>query len=262
MDKSEIVSLVREVMAGEFQQFLRDIEFRVAQAYDVSRRAAGAASRVYAEDLNLGMVALTGYTVTDNSPSAGYIAWASLHVVYNGADNAITDGNTNNTYVWWDPAISTTVLQTSNTKPTLSASAALIFVNNSGTATVAVAATMPPAVSDNSIDANAIISGAIGSSALASGAVTSGAIASGAVGSAALAASAVTSAAIASGAVGASALATGAALGNIGSGGVTSTYLGSGAALGNIGSGGITGTYLADAAVAAVNLNTLQHILY
>lgn len=251
---------VRQIITGEFKQFLRDIEFRVAQAYEVSRRAAGT-SRVFAEDLAFGL-ALTGYTVTNNTPSAGYIEWSSLHVVYNGADNAITDGNTNLTYVWWDPAVSATALQTSNTKPVLSSAAALIFVNNGGTATVAVGATMPPAIGDKSVDASAIIAGAVGAGALASAAVTSGAIASGAVGASALAPSAVTSGAIASGAVGASALAAGASLGNIGAAGLTAAYLAAGASLSNIGAGGVTGTYLAAGAVAPVNLNTLQHILY
>lgn len=262
MDRDEIIAIVKETMQGEFTAFLRDIEFRVSQAYDVARRGLGGPTRVYAEDLNVGTVALTGYTITNNSPSSGYVSWASLHVVYNGTSNAITDGNTNLAYAWWDPAVSATALQTSNTKPTLSAAAALIFVNNGGTATVAVGATMPPAVSNGSIDANAIISGAVGSTALAANAVTAAAIASGAVGASALAASAVTSSAIANGAVGSAALAAGASLGNIGAGGVTASYLASGASLSNIGAAGITNAYLADGAVQPINLNTLQHLLY
>lgn len=237
-------------MAGEFKQFLSDIEFRVAQAYDVSRNHA----RTYAEDMHVGMPLLTGYTISNNTPSAGYVEWSSLHIVYNGTDNAITDGNSNDTYLYWDPTVSSTTLQTSNTKPTLGASAALVFVNNSGIATVAVGATIPPAIGNASVDSAAIIAGAVGNTALASGAVQSGNIASGAVTSAALGSSSVTSAAIATGAVGSSALASGA---------VTNAALASGAVeSGNLAAGAVDSAALGDAAVSAANLNLLSHFLY
>lgn len=254
MEKEEIVSLVREVMHGEFGQFLKDIEFRVSQAYEVSRRTAGEFGSVFAEDINLAMHTLTGYTITNNSPTAGFVAWASLHVVYNGTDNAITDGNSNDRYIWWDPAVSSTTLQVSNTQPTLSSTAALIFVNNSGTATVAVGATVPPAVGAAAVNAAAIITGAVGSAALASGAVTSTALASGAVTSSAIASGAVGSSQIASGAVGNTQLGSAAVQsGNIASGAVGSSALASGA---------VTSAALGAGAVGATNLNILAHILY
>lgn len=249
----DIRAMIKDIMAQEFKQFLSDIEFRVAQAYEVSKRA-GDVAKVYAEDVAFGLPLLTGYTISNNTPSAGFIEWASLHVVYNGTDNAITDANTNSMYVWWDPAVSATTLQTGNTKPTLTNDAALIFVNHSGTATVALGSSLPPAIGPSSVDASAIIAGAVGSTALASGAVTSGALASGAVTSTAIATGAVGSTQIASGAVGNAQLGSNAVQsGNIASGAVTSGALASGA---------VTSAALASGAVSATNLNILQHILY
>lgn len=155
---------LRRMMQEEFQHFLTDVEFRVAQAYDVERRARlGADShKVYAEDLSLlNRHILTGYTVTANSPGAGSIAWASVHMVYNGSTSTITDGNTPNKYVWWDPSISTTVLQTANTKPLLASNAALLFVNNSGTPYDVLASSIPGVVADSAIDAGALQAGAV-----------------------------------------------------------------------------------------------------
>lgn len=164
---------IRALMHEEFSHFLADIEFRVAQAYDVQRRGGSRLhvidggeehGKVYAEDLNLpNRHFLTGYTVTANTPGAGSIAWASLHVVYNGIDNAVTDGNTNLKYVWWDPTISTTVLQMNNTKPDLSAkpTAALLFVNNGGTPYDVLAASIPGVIANNAVDAGALQQGAV-----------------------------------------------------------------------------------------------------
>jgi hypothetical protein len=159
---------IRALMHEEFSHFLADIEFRVKQAYDVQRRPSlhvvEGDGQVYAEDLNIpNRHFLTGYTVTANTPVAGSIAWASLHVVYNGTDNAVTDANTSSKYVWWDPAISTTVLQTGATKPDLSTkpNAALIFVNNSGVPYDVLASSIPGVIANGAVDAGAILPGAV-----------------------------------------------------------------------------------------------------
>ncbi|HET9186949.1 MAG TPA: hypothetical protein VFN80_03275, partial [Acidothermaceae bacterium] len=252
----------------------------VAQAYDVQNRQGGRiGNKVYAEDLNLKKHVLTGYTVTDNTPTAGSIAWASLHVVYNGTDYAITDANTALKYAWFDPTASSTVLQTSNTKPTnLTGAATLVFVNNGGTAIIAVDSAMPAAVQDGAIDRGAILVGAVGSSQLDDGAVVSAKIASGAVGSGAIASGAVTSGKIGSGAVGSTELATGAVTsGKLGSkavgqsniadsavgstqiagGAVGSTQIASNAVTsGKIASGAVGNTQLASDAVGSGNIQT------
>lgn len=88
------------------------------------------------------------YTVTANTPSAGSIAWTGLHVVLGDNDYTIADGNTALKYLWWDDAVATTSLQTSDTLPVLTGNAQLIFVNNGGTPIVAVGSSMPPALPD------------------------------------------------------------------------------------------------------------------
>ena len=78
---------------------------------------------------------LDGYTLTANSPTAGKIAWSSLHVVFLGVDYTITDGNTLDKYVWFvKPASGTTAtLTTGAALPALGPNDSLIFVNNGGT---------------------------------------------------------------------------------------------------------------------------------
>lgn len=264
---TDLSQQVKNIVYDEMHHVLADIEFRVKQAYDVENRHQ-VSGQVYAEDLHLQKHQLTGYTVTANTPTAGSIAWASLHVVYNGTDYAITDGNTASKYVWFDPAATngTTTLQTSNTKPDLTAKpdAALLFVNNGGTPVDVVKSTMPVAVADGAIDTGAIIAGAVDSGALASGAVTSGKIGTGAVTSTAIASGAVGSTAIASGAVGTTQLAASAVdSSKIASGAVGTTQLASGAVTStNIASGAVGSAQLTTGSVTAAKLNTLQHLLY
>jgi hypothetical protein len=168
-----LADIVRETMHGDLKHFMTDIEFRLGQAIDIENRSGGRASgTVYAEDLNLMKHVLTGYVLLSNSSktgttSTGNIAWQSLHVVYNGTDYAITDGDTITggplKYVWFDPAVSTTVLQQSNTKPDLSTkpNAALLFVNNGGTAYDVLAASIPGVIANGAVDAGAIQQGAV-----------------------------------------------------------------------------------------------------
>jgi hypothetical protein len=226
---------VRAIVHGEMAHFLRDVEFRVAQAYDVERRT-GSGGKVYAEDLVLQRHALTGYTVTNNTPAAGSIAWTSLHVVYNGTDYLLTDGNTAARYAWFAPGTSATIMQTSNVKPTLLASDTLVFVNDGGIARVAVDSSIPAAVGNNSIDAAAILAGAVGAAAIAAGAVGGAALAAGAVGAGKIAAGAVGSPELAGGAV---------TLGKISGGAVEA---------GNLAGGSVTGAALAAGAVGTTAL--------
>lgn len=234
---------IENILHDKLAHFLSDIDFRLGQAYDVADRASGRGSKVYAEDMNIpGRHFLTGYTVTSNSPTAGSIAWANLHMVYNGTDTLITDGNSALTYHWWSPTTTPTVLQSSNTKPTLANGEVLLFMNVGGAAKVMLSdtnASLPSLVANNTVDASAINGRAIGqgqmalnavdSSILASNAVTAGKIATGAinaeaqfatgvVGSTALGANAVTAGKIAAGGISAST--------QFASGVVTSTAIG------------------------------------
>jgi len=73
-------------------------------------------------------------TITDNSPSAGYVAWSACTVYYNGTNYSIAAGNTNLKYIWFDPAYPT-AFQTSDTKTALTADMCLVATNDNGTAT-------------------------------------------------------------------------------------------------------------------------------
>lgn len=221
---------VENIIHDKFAHMLADVDFRIKQAYDVVGRVNGegrADGKVYAEDLKLiGRHFITGYTITNNSPSAGYVAWADLHMVYNGTDTTITNGNSNLKYLWWSPTVTPTVLQASNTKPVLAAGEVLLFVNTAGSAKVMLSdtnASLPTTLGDGSVDSGAIIANAVTSTAIATGAVTS----------AQLGADAVIAGKIADGAVDASTV--------FASGVVNSTALGANAVTaGKIATGGIS----------------------
>lgn len=139
----DIMGLVESIKAGlrhEMDAAVADMERRYAQARELERSALyGEARQAHAEDLNLNMALLEGFTLTSNSPTAPAIAWASLHVVFQGVDYTISDGNTTNKFVWFVKPGSYTpgtpmALNTSNTQPTLGANDSLLFVNNGGVA--------------------------------------------------------------------------------------------------------------------------------
>jgi hypothetical protein len=161
MIDTELRAQVRDILRAELHELQRDVSWRLGQLRDTE---AGSGV-VYAEDLNLAdRHLLTGYTVTDDSPSAGYIAWADLHVVYAGTDYSITDGNTNKRYSWWSPTVTNTALQSSDTKPTLARGEVLVFLNSGGTATVAVsdtASSMPAVLASGAVDTDALAPGAV-----------------------------------------------------------------------------------------------------
>lgn len=132
----DIVDAVKAGLRHEMDAAVADVERRLAQAREIERANATGIPRetIHAEDLNIGRALIDGYTVTANSPSAGYIAWSSLHVVLLGVDYTITDGNTNKKYAWFiKPGSGTSVtLQTGDTLPVLGPNDALIWVNNGG----------------------------------------------------------------------------------------------------------------------------------
>lgn len=72
------------------------------------------------------------FTVLDNSPVIGAIAWSDLHIMYQGTSYAIDDGFTTAVYAYWEPTISLTSLQAANSLPTLSADGLVVFLNKEG----------------------------------------------------------------------------------------------------------------------------------
>ena len=79
---------------------------------------------------------------SDNSPSAGYVSWAGVHVYYDGVVYEIADGNTNKKYIYWDKSVSTTEFQTSDDLPTLDNEDFLVATNDGGSHTMVWNATL------------------------------------------------------------------------------------------------------------------------
>ena len=150
---------IKSILYDELDHFLTDIERRLGQTYELARE--NGRGYVYAEDIHDNIHRVTGYTVTANTPPGG-ITWANLHIVYNGTDYTITGANTLLKYIWFDAAVSTTLLQFNNTKPTLAGNACLVFINNAGVpVSVLESNTIPQVVANNSIDTLALQDSAV-----------------------------------------------------------------------------------------------------
>lgn len=183
---------IENVLHDKLSHFLDDITFRIGQAYDIAERAGGGGKgTVFAEDLNIkNRVFLTGYTITNNTPSAGSIAWADLHVVYNGIDYAITNGNTALQYVYFQPPATLpagtvgTALKFSATKPVLADGDVLLFVNEAGVARNMLSdtnASLPRIVATNAIDTDALADNAVTRNQIKNNEIIAGKLATGAI---------------------------------------------------------------------------------
>lgn len=127
--------------------------------------AAGAVTAVKLTTYNF---LLSAGTFTNNSPSAGYVAWASCKVVYNGTEHTITNGNSNKKHIYWQLA-SPTVFAGSDTLPALGNDDFLVSFNNSGTNMFVWNSTV--------INGNRITAGSITASNLAANTITANEIA-------------------------------------------------------------------------------------
>lgn len=184
LSSAELDKRIENILHDKLAHFLTDIDFRIKQAYDIVDRSASAGiakGKVYAEDLNLiGRHMITGYTITNDSPAVGSIAWSDLHMVYNGVNYDITSGSTALKYVWWSSTVTPTTLQTNNTKPVLAPGEVLLFMNAAGKAKVMLSdtnASMPQILSDGAVDTGSILANAVGSTAINANAITSNKIA-------------------------------------------------------------------------------------
>lgn len=223
---------IENILHDKLSHFLTDIDFRIKQAYEVTGRAGNGAQvkgKVFAEDLNLiGRHMITGYTITNDSPSAGSIAWGDLHMVYSGQNYDIANGNTALKYAWWSSTVTPTVLQTSNTKPVLATGEVLLFMNNAGKAKVMLSdtnASMPSILSDGAVDTGAILANAVTGTQIIGNAITSNKISDGAISRA----------------------------GQLGNNTVTN---------GSILANAVTGTEILAGSVSATKLSILRHVLY
>jgi hypothetical protein len=186
LDDAALERRVENILHDKLSHFLEDISFRIGQLYELGARNAGTAKgTVFAEDLNIkDRVYLTGYTVTNNSPAAGSIAWADLHVVYGGEDYAIANGNTALKYVYFTASTTPTTLKTSATKPVLADGDVLLFINESGVHRNMLSdtnASLPRQVATNAIDNDAIADNAVDADQIKAGAVVAGKLGTGAI---------------------------------------------------------------------------------
>ncbi|MFD0044752.1 hypothetical protein ACFVGV_06130 [Pseudarthrobacter scleromae] len=263
---------IENLLKDRLDHYLEDLSFRIGQAYELIDRVGGGASKgtVFAEDLNIkDRVFLTGYTVTNNSPTAGSIAWADLHVVYNGVDHAITNGNTALQYVYFTPATTPTTLKTSATKPVLADGDVLLFVNESGVARNMLSdtnASLPRIVATNAVDHDALAPNAVESDSIKDGAVAAGKIGTGAINNSNLISGKVLNGAnMVDGTVNTLQLANNAVDANkLGTGSINNANKFSGKVLSgaNMVDGTVGGTQLGSGAVSASKLNILRHVMY
>lgn len=98
-----------------------DYYIKVQSVNDVS------GSEMDFDDSPQSSIALVGQSDTPSIPTAAGIVWSTDskaewttgRIYYKGTAYEIASGNTTNTYIYFDPDISGTVLQTSNTRPTI-----------------------------------------------------------------------------------------------------------------------------------------------
>src|SRR5690606_38398275 len=162
-----IEAIVERVLAEKLGHLLDDVSWRLKHFYEL-------ADKIPAERLNLQQHLLTGYTLTNNSPSSGYIASADPHVVYQGEDFGPFSGNTNLRYTWYDYDNATNKIQSSNTKPTLEKEDVLLFINDNGIGTVVPGSSQVhgAAIKGGTVDSGEIKDSAIIAPKILDGAVT------------------------------------------------------------------------------------------
>lgn len=143
------------------------------------------------------------YTLSHQTPTPTSISWSGVHIVYDGVDYPVADGNTNQKFVFWQLS-NPTVLQTSNTYPSLTIEDAIVFINSLGTGlsvlessviegSLVIPGTIQAgALAANSVSADNIVAGAITADKVAADAITANKIAAGAITAEKISASAIT----------------------------------------------------------------------
>jgi hypothetical protein len=163
--RTSVESAVHRAFTEGFKSVLHDITYRIDSLMNMGLMQAGLPHRITSEMLNLARPILDGFTISDNSPSAGSIAWADCNIVYKGTKHTITNGTTNLKYVYWTLATTPTTFKTSATKPTLTDDDILISINDGGIHRLTVG-------EGRMVNGAAVLDGSISSGELGSGAVT------------------------------------------------------------------------------------------
>ncbi|MFA7287038.1 MAG: LamG-like jellyroll fold domain-containing protein [Patescibacteria group bacterium] len=196
-------------------------------------------------------------TFTDNSPSAGSVAWSGVTIQFNGTEHTITSSNTSARYIVWD-STSPTAISGSATVPTV-ATTWLIGMNNSGTflktwdmpqihgeqiqaatitgSQIGVATITATNITAATITATQIAAGTITATEIAAATITGAKIASGTITSTNIQDATITGADIASATITAT---------NIANATITTTQIS--------GTAGITGSQIANTTITAANI--------
>jgi hypothetical protein len=152
------------------------------------------------------------YILSHQTPTATSISWENVHIVYDGVDYPVADGNTNKKFVYWLKS-SPNVLQTSDTYPSLTIEDAIVFINSLGIGlsvlessviegSLVIPGTIQAgALAADSVSAENIVAGSITTDKIAAGAITANKIAAGAITAEKIAASSITADKIAVGTV-------------------------------------------------------------
>ena len=246
-----VEAAVNRAFTDGFKSVLHDITYRIDSLMNMGLRQSGLPHHVTSEMLSLAHPILDGFTITDNSPAAGSIAWADCNVMYKGTKHTITNGNTSDKYLYWTMATTPATFKTSATKPALTDDDILICINNNGVHQLVIG-------EGRMVDGAILLDGSIGSGEIGSGAVTTTKIASAAITNGLLATDAVQAGNIATGAVTEAKIGSGAVTtGKIGAGAVDSTQLATSAVTDTqLASNAVTETKIASSAVTSTKLAT------
>ena len=244
--RDTVEQAVNRAFTEGFKSVLLDITYRVDSLMNMGLMQAGLPHRITSEMLHLPRPILDGFTFSDNFPVSGYVSWSDCNIMYKGTKYTISNGNSNQKYIYWTLATTPTTFKLSATKPTLTDDDILICINNGGVHQLVIG-------DGRMVNGAAVLDGSISSGELGSGAVTTSKLASGAVDSTILASSAVTTAKIAFGAVDAAALASSAVTTTkLAANAVDSTKISSGA----VGTSQLAASAVTDAKIASGAITT------
>ena len=151
-------------------------------------------------------------TITNNSPSAGYISWSAFGIQYNGQSFTIPAGNSNKKFIWWLYGGGTSpALMDGDVLPTLGSDDMILFLNKTGFGVLVPTAELMDGslIVNGTILAGAISANAIQTYHLDSNVITADEIAANAVSAVHLSAGSITTDKLGVGSVGDSLVANG-----------------------------------------------------
>ena len=245
--------IIKEVLEKELHSLLHDVTYRIGVLQDERRANEGLPHRLTSGMLNFATHQLDGFTLTDNSPVAGSVAWSDCNIVYKGTSYIITNGNTADKYIYWVLATTPTTFKTSASKPALGVDDVLVAINDGGTAQIAIGTgrmTHGSAILNATVDSGEIKNGAVLADKIAALAITEGKIGSGAV-----TVNKIGALAVAEGKIAASAV----TVDKIGSNAVTEAKINTGAVTeGKIGTSAVTEGKIGAGAVTTAKIGDLQ----